>query len=236
MPLDFREKIAQDEADLEALLVSRKAGIDANIAQSRAAIGKGRSNALGVTFQSQLAGLPISQGAIGAGMASAAGQQGRLENTLEGTLGEQRFALDRERINMVYNRALDRAKMATSDRQSAEAYARQVMQDEIRRQTEAGANEKARQNKIRRADISNSAIARGAEFDAAGEDTGQGEYQAALMRVLSGMPVQLMSLYSLKNDLRNPFGEQQPTQPYSGRLPENQSFSTRIDPVTGRRI
>ena len=69
------------------------------------------------------------------------------------------------------------------------------MGDEIRRQNEAQMNEKQRQQKITQQKISSDAVARGADFQQLPDPLG--EYQAAVIRILSGMPIKLLTLYGL---------------------------------------
>ena len=132
----------------------------------------------------------LPSGALSSGIAT-----NRLDDALEGTLSEQRMGLDKERVNVAYNRALQRAQDANLDRRSSEDFARQIMNDEIRRQQESTMNEKARQQKIRQQGIASDAMARGEALQQFPDP--QAEYQSAMVRILSGLPIQLLTYYGL---------------------------------------
>ena len=136
------------------------------------------------------------------------------------------MGIEKERVNFAYNRALQRAQEANLDRRSAEDFARQIMQDEIRRQQESTMNEKARQQKIRQQGIENDYVARRESLQLSNDP--QAEYEQAMTRILVGMPFQLLNYYIAKGP------NSQPQLP-GGQLTTGTTFSTKIDPLTGKR-
>lgn len=233
MPIDFKARIAQDEQALADLLEKRRAGITSEIDQTRSEIGSGRAQAFGPVLQSRLAGLGVTAPVDPAPVTN------RLSMGLDETLGNQKYWMQRERTNLAYNRALDRAQAAGLQRREAETFARQIMQDEIRRQNEGAMGEKQRQQSIRRQGIENAATARGEDLRLSQMSDGTDEYQSAVMRILTGMPSQLLTFYGLSGG----FGggsKNIDTTPGAGGTPEfltaGSKYSSRIDPMTGRRI
>lgn len=226
MPIDYRQRVMDEEQALEDLLARRRTGVD----QTRAEIEGARLQAFGPVLQSKFGGLGLSPSVAAAGAAQGAAQQGALGNRLDEILSNRKYQAGRERINLAYNRALDRALSAGRSSQEAEVFARQFMQDEIARQNEASMNAQGRAQKIRQQDIANKANLRGEALDAQYQDNGQGEYQAAMYRILTGLPTQLLSYYMLDKS----FGQPEQFKEFSGGL-RGLTFSTGINPMTGRR-
>ena len=197
MPIDFAARTAQDEQALLDMLEKRRLGISGTIQERRNALEQGR-NAAFSGFQGKLGSIGQEYGLPGLN-ADTSGVQRRLGTALDEQLSGQQFGMQRDRVNLAYNRALDRAQQAGLDRRSSEDFARQIMQDEIRRQQEATMNEKQRQQKIKQQEISNRAFAKGEDIQAQTDD-GSGEYQAAMYRILSGLPTQLLSYYMLNRN------------------------------------
>src|SRR3990167_4602104 len=216
MPIDFKKKIADDESALDALLEKRRLGAGGIIDERRKAIQGSR--------------LPLDFGGVASNFnitpTASPDVTRKLDLNLDDTLSEQKMGLDKERVNFAYNRALQRAQDANLDRRSAEDFARQIMQDEIRRQQEGAMNEKRRQQSIRQQEIANAAHARGESLQ--DYPNPQAEYEQAMTRILVGMPFQLLNYYIAKGP------NSQPQLP-GGQLTTGTTFSTKIDPMTGRR-
>lgn len=233
MPIDFKGRIAQDEQALADLLERRRTGISSGIDQTRSEIGAGRAQAFGPELESRLQGAAsqfgLSPSAVSAGMAQGAQVQGGLENSLEGILGNQKYGMQRERTNLAYNRALDRAQAAGLQRREAEKFARQIMQDEIRRQNEGAMGEKQRQQLIRRQGIENTFSRRGEDMKLSQMSDGTDEYQSAVMRILTGMPSQLLTYYGLSGGFGGGFGKEKvnPTQGQTNYQPQYPKLDER---------
>lgn len=227
MPIDYKRRAEQEEQALEALLEKRRLGIGPAIDARKTQIEQERAQAFG--GGSYLEGLGLSPSVAGAGITQGLEVQKKLGTQLEGVLGEQEYGLNRERVNLAYNRALDRAQQAGLDRRASEDFARQVMQDEVRRQHEATLGEKQRQQSIKQQDIANRASQREQELQQYPDP--EAEYQQAVIRILSGLPIQLLTYYGLSGG----FGGGNAVNPAGGQLTSGTTFSTPINPMTGRR-
>ena len=222
--INFQDILNQREQSLEALLNEREGQIPAVLGDIRGELGAARSQAFGQDFQNKV-------GALGVSGVDTSGQEARLGSDLEDYLSNQGFQMKRNRMNLAFNRAQDRAMQAGLNRQDSEAFARQIMQDELRRQIQAQTGERERKQAIIRQNIQNSAFQResGLKLDSMANPLD--EYNAAVMRMLAGTASQALTSYGL-----NKMGQQPTTTPYQGRLPSNPTFSTNINPMTGRRI
>ena len=188
---DFQSRVSQDELALEELLAKRKQGIGGIVDQTRQGIEGARTEAFGPVLQGKLAGLGVT------GSVDTSFQTDKLGRGLDEVLGNQKYGMQRERVNLSYNKALNAALDAGKSRREAEAFATQFMQDEIRRQNEGSLAEKRREQLKRKSDLENTARAKGQEMELSGMDDGMAEYQQAVIRILSGMPSQLLSMYAL---------------------------------------
>lgn len=224
MPIDRKKILEQEEQALDELLERRRLGIGDSISKRRQTIEDIRRSALGEDFSGQLGNLGLEPSIVSAGMAQIPFQQRRLGIQLEDILSGQKLRLNRERVNLAYNRAFDKAQQSGLDRRSQEDFARTVMQDEIRRQNEAILNEKQRQQSIKQQEIANRAFQREQELQQYPDPTA--EYQQAVIRILSGMPVQLLTYYGLSDES---------SLSAMNFLRSGTSISTPINPLTGRR-
>jgi len=189
--IDYQKRIADQENALEQLLAKRKAGISSGIDTTRKEIEQDRANAFGPVLQSKLSSLGVTT-PVNTNTATS-----KLDMGLDEILGNQQYSQKRERFNLAYNRALDRAINAGMNRREAENFARQVQQDEIRRQNEAQMNEKQRQQAIRKQGMENSAFAREQDMRLSSMPDPMAEYEQAMIRIMTGMPIQLMTYYGL---------------------------------------
>jgi hypothetical protein len=233
MPIDFKARMAQDDQALADLLEKRRAGIAGGIDQTRSEIEAGRGQAFGPVLQSRLAGLGVS------GPVDTAPVTNRLGLSLDEALGTQKYGMERERVNLAYNRALDRARESGLNRQSAENFARQISQDEIRRQNEAAMGEKQRAQAIRKQGIENAATKRGEDLQLSSMPDPLDEYRAATMRIMTGMPTQLLTYYGLSGGFGGGGGNISTTPSAGGTagpLTSGSGFSTGIDSMTGGRL
>lgn len=243
MPIDYRAQIADREKELEDLLAARKTGIPGNFGAIRDDLTQARRQAFGPVLGSQLQGVAsqfnLSPGIEAAGMAQGEDVQRRLGTSLDELLGNKQYGAQRERVNLAYNRALDRAMSTGADRRSAEDFARTMMQDEIRRQHEGTIGDLQRKQTLRQQGIKNQAFARDQELALSQMPDPTEEYQSAVTRILTGLPTQLLTYYGLSGG----FGggnKNINTTPGPGGDPSlltvGSKYSTGIDPMTGRRI
>lgn len=194
--IDFRKRQEDYQNELDELLAGRREGIGASLASTRGQILTERpelssfgGRAEGIASQYNI---PQIQG-----VETGLNQGQRLNTQLDEILGEEGYNQQRGRINTSYNLALQRAQEAGLDRREAENFARQMMQDEMNRQQQAKMNEKQRQDAIKKQQIGNQASLRGEAIEQQYQDNGEGDYQAALYRILAGIPSQLLSYYAL---------------------------------------
>ena len=203
--IDFKQRILDQEKALEDFLAQRKAGIASGIDQTRTGIEGARGEALGPVLQSKLSGLGVTPTPISY-------QGNKLGLGLDEMLSSRQYGSQKERINLSYNKALDYALNAGKNRRESEAFARQIQQDEIRRQYEGQTNATARGQAIRQQGISSAATARQTDLQIQGIQDPMDEYQAAVIRIMTGMPAKLLTYYGLSGG----FGGQSGAAPRPG--------------------
>lgn len=203
--IDYKDLVNQKQKALDEFLASRKSGIDTSIGNIQSNIEADRNQNLGDAFSADLGNLAqgynLGQGAVTSGQIGAQNQSQRLGVNLQANLGQKKYGLNQERINLIFNSALDQAENAGMERQQAEAFARDFVSQEIARQTQGQANETARQQAIKQQSIKNSYGDSAMNLENSFQpDSGLNN---ALISVLTGMPVQIASSYYFNNKLKN---------------------------------
>lgn len=190
MPIDFKANVADQERLLEEMLARRRAEIPTKTGQIRADIEGGREKAF-EGFQGSLGRFGVDSNVdIGT-------QKQRLGTGLDEMLGNQQFGMQRDRINLAYNQAMDKALDAGVNKREAENFARTIMQDEMRRQQEGAMGERQRKQAVTQQKIQTSAQERDFEAQLAALPNPMDEYNAAVLRMMTGVPSQLLTFYGL---------------------------------------
>jgi len=185
---DFLEEKKRGEQGLDDLLATRNIGILNETGATRRGIESSRSKALGAGLQSFLGGAGSTAG-LPIGPVDTSGIQRKLGSNLNMNLARTGRNLQTQRVSQIYQQALAKALDAGLNKTAAEQYARQFMNQQISQQNQAYNTNFNIDQARKRADLGDSFSAQGVALQNQYQpDDG---YQAALARVLTGLPVQI---------------------------------------------
>ena len=197
--IDFLGVKRQKEQVVQNLLTGRAGGIADELSAARSKIEAGRNKALGGQFEGYLGSVGKGYNIPGlAGDTSAVRK--RLGTSLNTNLASTGRQLNQQRIQATYDQALNMALDAGKNKQEAEAFAVQHMNDEISRQNQAWGTQFNINQASRIQDIEDQYAQAGVNLQ--NRYTPQTDYQSALMRILTGLPVQIGTAKLLNRSAR----------------------------------
>lgn len=185
MPIDRELLRNQAEGQINDLLSTRSTEIGRSLAQTRGQIEAKRPilNKVSPFASALTGGGPVPEAGIATSLtANKLGQQ------LDQKFAQQRFGMESDRLNLIYQNALRRVGSATTNRAEAEQFARQEVQNQIRRDFQAGEAGKDRASKERQLGISEGFNNQSVMMQQQMQDQASGDiYQQAMMRSLFGL-------------------------------------------------
>ena len=218
---DYLGQKKKGELDVKTLLSGRQAGIMGQLATTKSGIEGSRAQALGPGLQSFIGGATQ-----GAGLEAGPTDTSMIRRKLGANLGVQQAkqgrSMNAERLNQVYEQALNQALDAGYNKTAAENYARQYMNQVINQQNQAWTTNFNIENANKRADMGDNFAKQGVALQ--DQFQPQDDYQSALIRVLTGLPVQIGSAYLLSKGMGSN------TKPMTGQTPAPVASRTPYGP------
>lgn len=203
---DILAQKMQREQELQDFLKNRNQGITNELGVTKQRIEAGRAKALGPgmagSLDSLAAGANLSSGVVGSAKIGAQNQARKLDTNLTANLAKTQYGLQQDRSQKLYELAYNQALNSGKSRQDAEAFARQYADQQIQQGYTANSNQMAMNQQMRQTEIQNAYQAQLQGLQ--DQFQPQADVQGALTRILTGLPVQLLTSYYLNKSTAKP--------------------------------